>query len=129
VAQRLDSIEVLARDLPAKIRDQLATRIAELLEDSTVPPDPDRITQEVVFHADRADVTEEIVRLRSHLERARELLGQDDAVGRALEFVVQELHRELSTIGSKSRELQVADLMLDMKAEVERIREQVQNVE
>lgn len=125
----LDTVEELAGEIPTRVRDQLQARIAELLEGTGTPSDPDRITQEVVFHADRADVTEEIVRLRSHLARTRELVGQDDSVGRALEFIVQELHRELSTIGSKTRELQLTDLMLDMKAEVERIREQVQNVE
>ena len=91
--------------------------------------DDDRILQEAAFQAERADVTEEIVRLRSHLDRAAELLGSDEAVGRTLEYLAQEMHREINTIGSKTKDLEIAEAVVEMKSELEKIREQVQNLE
>lgn len=125
----IDSIAELARELPARVRDQLRERITELLEDTAAEPDADRIVQEAAHLAERADVTEEIVRLRSHLDKAETLLRSTDAVGRTLEFVTQEIHRELNTIGSKTKDLEVTDAVVGLKAELERLREQVQNVE
>ena len=100
-----------------------------LLGDTGADVGEDRIVQEAAHYADRADVTEEIVRLRSHFEKVDELLGSDEAVGRTLEFVTQEIHRELNTIGSKTKDLDVADAIVALKAELERLREQVQNIE
>lgn len=129
VAGGLESIRQASRELPARTRDQLRQRIEDLLAETGREIDPDRLLQEAAYHAERADITEEIVRLGSHLEKMRGLLQSSDAVGRTLEFLSQEIHRELSTIGAKTKELDIAELVVDLKSELERIREQVQNIE
>ena len=91
--------------------------------------DEARLANEVALFADRVDVTEEIVRLASHVKQMRALLGEDTAVGRRLDFLTQELGREVNTIGSKSQSAEIAARVVGAKAEVEKIREQVQNVE
>ena len=126
---RIEAVAAVAESLPGRVRDQLRQRIADLLAESGAEVDEDRIVQEAAHHAERADVTEEIVRLRSHLEKVDQLLASDEAVGRTLEFVTQEIHRELNTIGSKTKDLEVADTIVALKAELERLREQVQNIE
>ena len=120
-------IDEAAAELPSRIRDKLQARIEVLLEGARL--EPERIVQEVAHHAERADISEELVRLRSHLGRLGELLDGEEPVGRTLDFVTQEIHRELNTIGSKARDLEVANRIVDLKAELERIREQVQNIE
>ena len=125
----VDSIAAVAHELPERIREQLRERIQGLLVDTGIAADDDRIVQEAAHHAERADVTEEIVRLRSHLEKLEDLMQSDDPVGRTLDFVTQELNRELNTVGSKVKDFAIADTVVELKAELERIREQVQNVE
>ncbi len=125
----IEGIATVADQVPTRIREQLRQRISELLDETSATPDEDRIVQEAAHLAERADVTEEIVRLRSHLDKTETLLTSDEAVGRTLEFVVQEIHRELNTIGSKTKDLGVTDAIVGLKAELERMREQVQNVE
>ncbi len=127
--EAIEQIATVAESLPARVRDQVRERITELLADTGVAPVEERIVQEAAHYAERADVTEEIVRLRSHLDKIDELLEAGGAVGRTLEFVTQEVHRELNTIGSKTKDLEVADAIVGLKAELERVREQVQNVE
>ena len=119
--QRLAPLQVEA------VRDRLNTRIAELTRG--VPLDPARLAQEVALFADRTDVAEELTRLASHLAQARGLIASDTPAGRKLEFLVQEVNREINTIGSKSQHPGIASLVVDLKAELERVREQVQNVE
>jgi uncharacterized protein (TIGR00255 family) len=103
-------------------------RIAAMLE-TEGSIDPDRLVQEAALLADRADVAEEIVRLRAHLETFSERLSVGGVVGRALDFLCQEIHRELNTLGSKCREPGVAERLVDAKTAAERVREQVQNLE
>jgi len=126
---RIEEVEAVADSVPERARDQLRQRITDLLGETGAEVGEDRILQEAAYYADRADVTEEIVRLRSHLEKVDELLQSDEAVGRTLEFVTQEIHRELNTIGSKTKDLEVSDAIVALKAELERLREQVQNIE
>ena len=95
----------------------------------TTPIDPARLAQEVALIADRTDVAEELTRLASHIAQARGLIAADAPAGRKLEFLVQEVNREINTIGSKSQHAAIAALVVEMKAELERVREQVQNVE
>ena len=102
-------------------------RCDELLDDARI--DADRLGQEIAIVADKLDITEECVRLRSHLNLFREALANDDAVGRKLNFITQEIHREVNTIGSKANDPEIARHAVQMKEEVEKIREQVQNVE
>lgn len=127
--ERIEEIAMVADTLPGRVRDQMRQRISDLLGETGAEVGEDRIVQEAAYFADRADVTEEIVRLRSHLEKVDKLLVSDEAVGRTLEFVTQEIHRELNTIGSKTKDLEVADTIVTLKTELERLREQVQNIE
>lgn len=114
-----------------KVRDyyfeKLTRRVCEVLPQEKV--DEARLVQEVLFYVDRSDIHEEIVRLKAHLERAQHLLEQDGVVGRELEFLLQEMHREVNTIGAKSPDAEISSLVVDMKTILERMREQVHNVE
>ncbi len=120
-------VEVLAPQAVEHHRARLAERIKELTQG--LPLEPSRLAQEVALLADRSDVAEEITRLRSHVAQARQLLGGAEPAGRKLDFLVQEMHREVNTIGSKSQHAELSGLVVSLKAEVERMREQVQNVE
>ena len=108
-------------------RARLEERIAELTRGIAL--DPSRLAQEVALFADRTDVTEEITRLGSHVAQVRGLLAGGEPAGRKLDFIVQEMHREANTIGSKSQSAEVVNEVVGLKAEIERMREQVQNVE
>lgn len=113
-------------------RQDLLNRVKDRVEGLVGPEirvDSERILQEAAVLADRADVAEEIVRLRAHLENFSERLAAGGVVGRSLDFLCQEIHRELNTLGSKCRELGVADRLVDAKSAAERVREQVQNLE
>ena len=118
-----------APELPRLYRDRLAARITALLAGSGVEPDPALLAREVATFADRCDVAEELARLDAHLAHAASLLATDGAVGRKLDFLVQEFHREVNTLGSKSPDPEMTAVVLDVKADVERLREQVQNFE
>ncbi|MCU0701970.1 MAG: YicC family protein [Myxococcaceae bacterium] len=124
------SVGEVARLGPPTIDDyraRLSERLAELTRG--LPVDPQRLAQEVAFFAERCDVAEELTRLSSHLEQFRQLCAAPEPAGRKLDFLVQEMHREVNTTGSKSANAQVASLVVQLKAELERVREQVQNVE
>ncbi len=108
-------------------RDRLAARAAELAKGQTVAED--RLVQEIALAAERMDVEEELTRLQSHLAQLRPMLGQPEAVGRRMDFLIQEVHREINTLGSKAQSAGIAALVVELKAEAERFREQVQNVE
>ena len=108
-------------------RAKIKTRIAELLDGITI--DETRILTEAAIFADKINVTEELVRFRSHLKEFCLLLELDEPVGRKLEFVLQELNREANTIGSKCNDFAIAKSVVDLKAELEKLREQVQNIE
>jgi uncharacterized protein (TIGR00255 family) len=118
-------IPVVVKEHQTKLKERLDT----LLEGSGMAIDPATLAREVAVLADRSDVTEELDRLASHLKQTRELLVSKEPVGRTLEFVAQEMLREVNTIGSKSADAQLARLVIDMKSEVERFKEQVANVE
>jgi uncharacterized protein (TIGR00255 family) len=114
--------------VPEAVRTRIVERVGQLL--AQAPLDPARVAQEAAFLADRADVTEELVRLAGHLGQARSLLGGgDEPVGKRLDFLLQEIHRETNTIASKSADLEISRLTLDLKSESEKIREQIQNLE
>lgn len=116
-------------DASAVARDRLHERVSRLLEATGGNVDPARLAQEIAVLADRADVTEEQVRARSHLGQLTATLAQLGGVGRRLDFLVQELGREINTIGAKSTAAPIAQLVVDAKTELEKIREQVQNLE
>jgi uncharacterized protein (TIGR00255 family) len=130
----------LARGLRERIREQaerlvplhrsrLEERVQRLLKDSSVSIDQGRLELELALLADRTDVTEELVRLDSHFDQIERLLASDELIGRRLDFLLQEVGREVNTVGAKSQDAELSHVVVEMKAEVERMREQVQNVE
>lgn len=118
-----------ARTAPDEGRRRLEERIGRLMAAAKVPVDEARIAQEVAILADRLDVTEELVRLGSHIDQVKQVMSKGGAVGRRLDFLVQELGREFNTIASKSQSADIAAAVVEAKAELERVREQVQNIE
>lgn len=108
-------------------KQKLAERIRQLLGDLEL--DPGRLAQEVVLYTERSDVTEEITRLNTHLTAFKKLLQANEPVGRKLDFFLQEMHREINTTGSKTADAGIAALVVDIKSEIEKIREQGQNIE
>ena len=123
----VDGLEQQSRDGQAALESKLRERLAGLPSD--VVGDPALIAQEVVRFVARSDVDEEVVRLRSHLEHWRALCAGSEPCGRKLDFLVQEMNREINTIGSKIEGARVSEAIIDAKTELERVREQVQNVE
>jgi uncharacterized protein (TIGR00255 family) len=127
VARWVSEVRALAPSAIEVYRARLSERIAELSKGVAV--DPQRLAQEVAFFAERTDVAEEMTRLSSHLEQFHELLRSGEPSGRKMDFLVQEMHREVNTTGSKSQHAEISSRVMLLKAELERIREQVQNVE
>ena len=127
IEAELFAVERTAPDRVGTARERLHQRLADVLDDERI--DRDRLEQEIAMLADRLDVTEECVRLRSHLIQFREALAADDAVGRRLNFISQEMNREVNTIGSKANDAEIARKVVVMKEELEKIREQIQNIE
>jgi len=123
-----DQIERASENLIERYQKRLRERISLLTRD-TVEIDPDRIVQEAAFLADRSDISEEIVRIRSHIEQFGEIMDGGEPAGRKLNFLLQEFNREFNTIGSKTGDAGVPYTVVDAKAETEKMREQVQNVE
>ena len=127
IATGVELIRRTAPDAAKRYREQLHARVKEA--GLNVPLDDDRLVKEVVIFADRCDITEELTRLESHLSQFREQLHTDEPVGRTLDFLAQEMNREINTVGSKANAAEVSQQVVKMKAELEKIREQVQNIE
>lgn len=134
IAERLDAaedllqqVEARAPQVPPEWQERLKERLARL--NANLEYDPQRVAQEIAFFSDRCDISEELSRFRSHLGQFRDLFKEDDAVGRRMDFLVQELNREVNTMGSKSNDAALTRAVVGMKAELEKVREQVQNVE
>jgi len=118
-----------APDIKAERAEAMLERIQGMLEPRGVEMDENRLLQEIAIQADRLDVTEELTRLAAHLDRFEELLAATDDVGKRLDFLLQECFREINTCGTKSQDTQVSRIVVDFKAELEKCREQVQNLE
>lgn len=114
---------VIAQENSAKLRSRIEEYMKELALDEK------RLMEEVAYLADKASIAEEITRLKSHIARFRKIIKESDAVGRKLDFLIQEMHREINTIGSKSNHLDLSNLVVDVKSEIEKMREQIQNIE
>lgn len=125
----VDRIEQLSEEDVSTYRERLATRIREALADNQITPDETRLLTECAIHADKVAVDEELVRLRTHLDSFREILRGEEAVGRKLDFLMQEINREINTTGSKCNKAEIARIVVDVKCELEKIREQIQNLE
>ncbi len=126
----LDCVKYIEERSPETVKeynDKLVERVHELIGDVSL--DEARIIQEVAIYADKVAVAEETVRLRSHIEQLNEFINSDEPVGRKMDFLVQEINREANTIGSKANDVSIARKVVDIKAEVEKIREQIQNIE
>ena len=123
----LAEIEPLAAEMNAGIKARLLARLEE--EKIPVPGDDERLLKEVLFYADKADVTEEITRLHSHFGQFRRFLAESKPVGRSLDFLMQEMFREITTLGNKAGVPAVSPLVVAFKSELEKLREQIQNVE
>jgi uncharacterized protein (TIGR00255 family) len=128
IEKSVDQIEETSSDLIARYRDRLQERIAALTK-GIVDLDPGRITQEAALLADRSDISEEIVRSKSHIKQFRSIMDSPEPAGRKLNFLLQEFNREFNTIGSKAGNADVSHTIVAVKAELEKIREQVQNIE
>ncbi|NRA01867.1 MAG: YicC family protein [Myxococcales bacterium] len=127
VEKRLEEIETRADEIKQGLRDRLERRLTAL--GSELEFDPARLDQEVFLYVERMDVTEETIRQRSHLEQFRETLDLPGTVGRKLEFLLQEMAREANTIGQKVSDSETGRAVIELKAEIERLREQVANIE
>jgi len=134
LSEQTDSMEALVDQLEertpkivSEYAARLQARIREILDSVTV--DEGRLLNEVAIFADKVNVNEELIRLRSHILQMREFLQAKEPIGRKMDFLIQEMNREINTVGSKSNDLEVARLVIDIKAIIEKLREQIQNVE
>ncbi len=127
VEQKVAKVESLSAGRVESYTRRLYERLKVILEDRSI--DDARVLTEAALFGDKTAVDEETVRLRSHIAQYREILGQDEPVGRKLDFLTQELNREANTIGSKCQDLDITRIVVDIKAEIEKIREQIQNLE
>ncbi len=127
IAQCIKELETRQPTVVTEYQEKLRQRIGELLAE--VPLDENRLANEVALFADRVSITEEVVRIKSHLDQFKDSLDLHEPVGRKLDFLVQELNREINTTGSKANDLEIARTVVEVKSELEKIREQVQNLE
>ncbi|MBN2260998.1 MAG: YicC family protein [Clostridiales bacterium] len=124
----LDDIKLLAPSISLSYRDKMEQRIHDLL-DQIEDYDQDKLNMEIAIFADRKDINEELVRLDSHFSQLDDLMKSDEPVGRKLDFLLQEINREVNTVGSKSPDYDISNYVVVMKSELEKIREQIQNIE
>ena len=127
ISEKVNEITTYSTRLVEEYVVKLETRIKEILNTDVV--DKDRLAQEIVIYADKCSVEEEITRLKSHMIQFKELINMDTPIGKKIDFLIQEMNRETNTIGSKSGNLLITNLVIDIKTELEDIREQVQNIE
>jgi uncharacterized protein (TIGR00255 family) len=129
IATELEKVAERAPQIVHEFRDKLLARVGELLRDGQASVEPADLIREVSIHAERCDIAEEILRLRSHLDQFQAFVRQPQSAGRKLDFLTQEMVREVNTIGSKANNVEVAHAVVEIKAAVERLREVLQNVE
>ena len=129
IASWVPEIEALSEEDKKGYFDKLETRLRQVLDDHKVTADEGRILTECAIFADKVAVDEETVRLRSHFKAFDEMLTSEEPIGRKLDFLIQEMNRETNTIGSKCGDLRISKIVIDIKNEIEKIREQIQNIE
>lgn len=127
ISEKITQISLLSTGLIEEYVVKLEGRIKEILKSQEI--DPARLAQEVVIYADKCSIQEEVTRLKSHMEQFRTLIHSEEAIGKKLDFIIQEMNRETNTIGSKANNLSITNGVIDIKTEIENIREQVQNIE
>ena len=136
IMERVDTVsscvEAISKRIPDVVKEykeKLNQRINELLSDTGTHIEESRLALEVAVYADRSDITEEIVRIKSHLKELEKIPFEIVPVGRKLDFLMQEMNREVNTVGSKSQDNEITSIVIDLKSELSKIREQVQNIE
>lgn len=129
ISEHLQEIEAKSPNVVAGYRDRMTERVNKVLEEFDVSVDPSTLLREIAIFTDRVNISEEIVRLKSHLQQFDMFLKQKESAGRKLDFLTQELFRETNTIGSKANDAEIAKAVVEMKTAIEKIREQVQNIE
>ena len=129
IETQLAEVETKAPEVVSGYREKLLERVRKAIGDTDIPVEDKDVIREVAMFADRCDINEEITRLRSHIQQFNAFLNGDKSLGRKLEFVSQEMFREINTIGSKANNVGIAHCVVEMKAAIERIREVLQNVE
>ena len=127
IEMNITEVETISPETVGNYRKRLHDKMSEVLQNTQI--DEQRILLEAAVFAEKTAVDEETVRLRSHIAQLREMLDSEDIVGRKLDFLVQEVNREINTIGSKAHDLRVTKIVVDLKSELEKIREQIQNIE
>ena len=127
ILEMVGKVEELSPQTVENYRSRLYKKLSEVLESKNI--DEQRILTEAAIFSEKIAVDEETVRLRSHIAQLKEMLVKEEAIGRKLDFIVQEMNREVNTIGSKAQDLNITKIVVDMKAEIEKIREQIQNIE
>ena len=124
----IEEIEKHSYTVVLDYKEKLNNRISEILENPSLV-DENRLAQEVAIYADKSSITEEIVRFKSHIEQLKTTIIKNESIGRKIDFLIQEMNRETNTIGSKSYDLNITNLVVEIKSELEKIREQIQNIE
>ena len=124
----IEEIEKYSYNVVNDYKEKLKNRITEILDNPSLV-DETRLAQEVAIYADKCSITEEIVRFRSHINQLKNAIHKNESIGRKIDFLIQEMNRETNTIGSKSSDLNITNLVVEVKSELEKIREQIQNIE
>lgn len=124
----IEDIDKYSYNVVNDYKEKLKNRISDILEDPSII-DESRLAQEVAIYADKSSITEEIVRFKSHIEQLKNTVSKNESIGRKIDFLIQEMNRETNTIGSKSSDLNITNLVVEVKSELEKIREQIQNIE
>ena len=124
----IEEIEKNSYNVVIDYKEKLNNRISEILDNPSLI-DENRLAQEVAIYADKSSITEEIVRFKSHIGQLRSTIVKDESIGRKIDFLIQEMNRETNTIGSKSSDLNITNLVVEIKSELEKIREQIQKIE
>ncbi len=127
IQNKVNEITEFSSTLVKEYMEKLKVRVNELLEPSTV--DENRLMQEIVIFSDKSSIEEELTRLKSHMSQFLELIKQSSPIGKKIDFLIQEINREVNTIGSKANCLDITNRVIEIKTEVENIREQIQNIE
>lgn len=128
LSEYVENVEASAQDIETEYREKLMTKIRDILENMGAQVEEQRIIQEAAILADKANITEEIVRFRSHIAQLKEVMATH-TVGRKMDFILQEMNREVNTMGSKSSKIEITNYVVELKSELEKIREQIQNIE
>lgn len=125
----IEDINSHKADAVIAYKENLRTKMMDYVEGLDITANEDRLLQEVAIMADKTDITEEVVRFRSHVVQLKNTLKMDEPIGRKLDFIIQEMNREVNTIGSKAMDITLTDYVVQLKCELEKVREQVQNIE